>query len=111
MCTASCVVSFSWFGIKSYSTEGKVCTMFPRFPRTFKFLILRLCVSGGVRPVNSAGLGARMNTCERSWKVRPNWAVLMASLNGLLVVDPMLILGFCSMGDRTPFTLQTEKTK
>ena len=110
MCTASCVVSSSWFGIKSYSTEGNVCTMFPRFPRTFKFLILSLCVCAGVMPLNRVGLGVSMNTCERSWKVRPNWAVLMASLNGVLVVDPMLILGFCSTGDRILFTLHTQRT-
>ena len=67
--------------------------------------MLRLRVISSSKPVNVKGLGRSMKTCERSWKVRPNCAVLMANLKGLLVVEPMLTLGFCSTGDLTPLTL------
>ena len=40
-----------------------------------------------------------------SWKVRPNWAVLMASRSGLLEVEPMSTLGFWVTGERTPVAL------
>ena len=41
----------------------------------------------------------------RSWKVRPNCAVLMARRSGLLVVEPILMLGFWVTGERIPATL------
>ena len=39
-------------------------------------------------------------TCVLSWKVRPNWAVLMASRRGLFDVEPMFTLGFWVTGER-----------
>ena len=38
-------------------------------------------------------------TWLRSWKVRPNWAVLIASRRGLLLVEPMLMYGFWVTGN------------
>ena len=101
--TQSVLVISIRLGTKSYSTDGYTWTMFPRFPRTLRLYIWHVRAADGS---SVRGLSSMM--WVRSWKVRPNCAVLMASRSGLFVEEPMSTLGFWVTGERTPEGLCAE---
>lgn len=84
--TISLMFMLRFVGTKSYSTAGNVCTIFPRFPLT--------CTACNVPPLKMSSFFCRMETCVRSWKVRPNWAVLMANFIPCPMA-PISRVGFC----------------
>ena len=90
--TRSVGLMFRVLGWKSYSTAGYVCTMFPRFPLTFKLNILSDVEMEAV-------LGRIRNTWLLSWKILPVWSVFMFIRNAVL--PPTSMYGSCSIMDWT----------
>ena len=92
MCTESVSDICNLLGMKSYSTAGYTCTMFPRFPRTLTLKILSdLMAFGRVKS---------LKTWLRSWNMRPVWSVLM--LRRRADLPPTSTYGLSSIGEAMP---------